>query len=142
MRLKVFTEILLINIRSKIAKLLFQYMQYKYGKKADVCVVSAKNGKVLYSTSVINGIEDSTICGTKLNAIIRSKCGQQMLNTYGLTPPGKEIPVLALMPTPALLKTIGVSNFIDFINDWPGESKIGEATVIKYILWKEIDNEL
>jgi hypothetical protein len=133
---------LLTKARIKLARLLYEYIQYKYGKKSDICVVAVKNGDIAYSTSAINGFEDSKLDGKKLCLNIRSKCGQQMLNTYGLTPPGKDIPVLALFPTLSLLREIGIKNFIVFIVNWYGESKVGQVTVIKYIVLKDINNGL
>lgn len=143
MDLKVFVKMFLYNGRTQIARKLYEYMQYRFGKKADVCVVAADNdGNVIFSTSAINGIEDSKIDGEKLCKLIRVKCGQQLLNTYGLTPPGKEMPVLAILPTPSLLRAIGFANFVKLIRAWPGESKVGDAVVVKYILWKEMQDGL
>ena len=138
----VFKDMILTNTRVKTARLLDKYMKYKYGKKTDVCVVSVSGEEIVFSTTAINGIEDPKMDGKALCSMIRHKCGQQMLNTFGLSPPGHTMPILLLLPTPALLKQLGPIEFYRFIKAWPGESKVGDAVVIKYILWTEVDNDL
>lgn len=142
MNISFFKNIIAEGIRIKIARLLDRYIKNKYGKKSDVCVVSALNGKIHYSTTTLNGKEEPDLDGELLCKIIRGKCGQQILTTYGPTPIGQQIPILSLLPTFGLLKAIGIKKFIKFIKAWPGESKVDNLSVVAYIVLKGKDDEL
>jgi hypothetical protein len=43
-----------------------------------------------------------------------------------------DIPHVVLLPTPSLLLALGVRSTKKFLEDWPGDSKVGEVVAVKY----------
>jgi len=106
------------------------YVRSKYDVTGDVCFVYSRDGKTLfYMTDTING---QCAVSDKACELIRKQCGENKLMEYGLPQPEQLIPRLVLVPTLSMLQVLGVKKFIKFLQDWPGDSKVGDITVMKY----------
>jgi hypothetical protein len=110
------------------------YTRDKYNITGDICFVYSDDGKRLFfMTDTTQGV---CMPSDKAGIYIRKLCGANKLNEYGPPMPEQIVPQLVLVPTLSMLKVLGVKNFIKFIKDWEGDSKIGkgpkEIVVLKY----------
>lgn len=129
MRLNKVFKILRLKGLQVIVNFMKQYAVLSYNTRSDICVITAGPNKTLsFQTSLTEGlvpVEDANN--------IRRTIGTNLLTHYGLPESEEEIPVVVLLITPSALVTIG-KGCKKFIDDWVGESKVGELVVVKYRL--------
>jgi hypothetical protein len=110
------------------------YIRDKYNILGDICFIYSHDHKnLLYMTDTHRGV---CAVSDKTCEYIRRICGENKLMEYGIPQPDQIIPQLVLVPTPSMFIALGPIRFIKFLRDWPGNSKVGDVTVIKYsVLW-------
>ena len=131
--LKALTDLISSNVSDKTQKTLTEFAWKKYGQKASVCVVNGEED--LLSFKVTNGGPTGTISiDENEGKMIRNQVVVWALTRYGLPSPDREddIPHIVLLPTPSLATSLGPKKFAKFIQNWKGDSKVGEVTVVTY----------
>jgi len=73
--------------------------------------------------------------GVAIGKQIRALCGQHILMRFGLPLKEEKIPVLILIPDIiSLVRYLGKLHTYQLLFNWRGESKVGEAVVVRYSL--------
>ena len=112
-----------------------EYIIQKYDSKATLCVITGKNNKVYSNFG--NGAAAEWDASPDVCYPIRKQCGEYVLLQHGIPQPDDDPPIIVLLPTVSLLITLGLSGFIQFINDWSGVSRVGDIVVVKYeTMWE------
>jgi len=108
------------------------YVIKKYGPKTILCTVTGKDNRICADL----GLGESTKWEISADVCypIRKQCGEYIMLRYGPPRPDSDPPVVVLFPTLSLLMTLGFTKFIKFIRDWPGDSKAGDVSVVKYTI--------
>lgn len=111
-----------------------EYIKTKYGPKGDFCLIYSHDRRGLsYMTSSNQGVYSISKDACHY---IRRICGENKLMIYGLPKPDESALQLVLVPTLSMLKVLGWKKFKQFLQDWEGDSKVGEVVVIKYSVWQ------
>jgi hypothetical protein len=64
--------------------------------------------------------------------IIRKRLGEHILLVKGLPHLDSSPHQAVLIPSISMMQTLGFKNYMKFINEWKGNSKVGEKEVIRY----------
>lgn len=70
---------------------------------------------------------DDDVC-----TVIRKRLGEHILLVKGLPHLDGSPYQAVLIPSLSTMRTFGFKNYIKFINEWKGNSKVGEKEVIRY----------
>lgn len=109
-----------------------QYARDRYGSKTIVCAVTGNDGWLELSFDGFKSVPGSV--AAKHHGSLRSLCGQHALLRYGIPKPQEHPPIIVLLPMPSVISTLGPVEFMRFLKEWPGESKVGSLTVVEYIV--------
>jgi len=107
-----------------------EYIVQKYDSKAILCTVTGEDNKIYSNFG--NGKAAEWDASPDVCFPIRKQCGEYILLKYGPPQPKVDPPVIVLLPTISLLITLGFDGFVQFIDDWAGDSKVGDVVVVQY----------
>lgn len=114
---------------SSYVSLLEKFNSVKY-KNPVICKVWAEEDGLFYQTDRITErmIDDE---GDR-NIIMRKRIANNIILNRGL-PDEKSGPYrVVLIPLPSFIKTLGLDDYLKFMKEWKGNSKIGSVEVIRY----------
>jgi hypothetical protein len=113
------------------------YMIEKYGPTTIVCMVVGTNDGLIGYLDNTNSIKVSTQNSEENPCVtIRSSCGSHVMLRYGI--PKDNPHTIVLLPTPSIIKTLGIRKFSRFLKDWSGISKLDTLdgrTIVKYVMF-------
>jgi len=118
----------ILNWRVRRAK---SYIQLKYrNPKCDICIISTgpMEDTLSFQSSMTEGVVP-----VRAHKSIRRLIGSNLLMLYGLPYNSDDVPYIKLILTWSAIKMLG-RNIFKFRKEWKGESKVGEVTVVRYII--------
>lgn len=119
----------MINVLVKLSDYTIrEYYKKLFGERTELVFVyydKEKKDLIYRINYFINSTTDTSS--------IRQSLGQAVLTKYGMSL-RKDPMNLILVPMFSLVKGLGLKNYIKFIKDWRGQSKVGEDIVVNYIV--------
>jgi hypothetical protein len=109
-----------------------QYTKDRYGLRTFLCTVGSDSGMLEVTFDQSSSIP--TYVQVSDHTRIRQLAGQYALLRYGIPKPLEHPPLVVLLPMPSAIYALGPAEFVKFLKEWPGESKVGALTVVEYVI--------